>query len=148
MGLEGWYYLHTESKDLIYKRELGDTAADLRETPFAKMMWPFDPTDRAGAWRIVVEALACGAKKDRVMDLAKKWGCDDSDAEIYAEHIGARLQIDGDSWCATRSDFQNLQESPSGFGDTALESLSELCKALGFRPAKMWGHTFAELITA
>lgn len=148
MGLEGWYYLHTESNDLIYKRELGDTAADLRESPFAKMLWPLDPTDRAGAWRIVVESLACGAKKDRVMDLAKKWGCDDSDAKIYAEHIGAKIQMDGNSWCATRGDFQNLHESSAGFGDTALEALAELCRELGYRPAKTWGHTFADLVQA
>ena len=59
MGLEGWYYMH-ENGEMIYKRELGGTAADIRESTFAKMPWPFDPDDRAGAWHIVVDGLACG----------------------------------------------------------------------------------------
>ena len=48
MAIEGWYYLH-ENGDMIYKRELGGTDADIRESSFAKMLWPFDPDDRAGA---------------------------------------------------------------------------------------------------
>jgi hypothetical protein len=51
MALQGWYYLHTNGS-LIYKRELGGTAADIRESDFARAMWPLDPADRAGAWRI------------------------------------------------------------------------------------------------
>ena len=34
---QGWYYLHTNG-DLIYKRELGGTAADIRESDFAKQL--------------------------------------------------------------------------------------------------------------
>jgi len=147
MALVGWYYLHTNG-ELIYKRELGGTAADIRESDFARMLWPVDPSDRAGAWRILIEALACGVNKLRVEELAKKWGCTDVDAEVYAKHIGAKLEKDGDSWCATRSDFTNMQESPAGYGDTALDALSELCRELGFRPAKMWGNTFADLVAA
>lgn len=147
MSLIGWYYLHTNG-DLIYKRELGGTAADIRESPFAVMLWPLDPEDRAGAWRIVVEALACGAKPERVKELAEKWHCDDEDAQIYAKHIGAKLKMDGNQWCATGKNFVNLQESPAGFGTTALEALAELCKGLNFKPAKMWGTTFAEMVSA
>ena len=147
MALAGWYYLHTTG-ELIYKPEFGGTAADIRESDFARMLWPMDPSDRAGAWRTLIEALACGANKPRVEELARKWGCTDADAAIYAGHIGAKLQMDGNSWCATRGDFANLQESPAGFGESALEALSDLCKALGFRPAKMWGSTFADLVAA
>lgn len=146
MSLTGWYYLHTNG-DLIYKRELGDTATDIRESDFARMLWPVDPENREGAWRIVVEALAIGANKDRVLELAKKWHCDNVDAKIYAQRIGANLFMDGNQWCATRKDFSNLQESPTGFGDTALEALTELCKALKFKPSKIWGTTFADLLT-
>jgi hypothetical protein len=39
--IEGWYYLHTNG-DLIYKRELGETAADIRESSFARA--------RMGTW--------------------------------------------------------------------------------------------------
>ena len=145
MAIEGWYYLH-ENGDMIYKRELGGTDADIRESSFAKMLWPFDPNDRAGAWRIVVEGLACGATKERITELAEKWGCNDEDAKKYAEYLGAILQMDAISWCATRGDFINLQESSAGFGDTALEALADLCGNLEFRPSKMWGTTFADLI--
>lgn len=145
MALIGWYYLHKNGQ-LIYKRELGDTSADIRESPFAVMMWPFDPEDRAGAWHIVVEALACGANHERVKELAEKWHCDDEDAQTYAKYIGANISMDGNQWCATGKNFKNLQESEAGFGDTALEALSELCKELNFKPSKMWGITFAELV--
>lgn len=145
MSLEGWYYLH-ENGDLIYKRELGGTAADIRESSFAKMLWPLDPTDRSGAWRMLVESLACGANKDRVMELAAKWGCDDQDGKMYARYLGAKLAMDGDHWCATRGDFVDLQTSPAGFGKTVIEAFAELCKALNFKPSKMWGATFADLV--
>lgn len=141
----GWYYLHTNGT-LIYKRELGETAADIRESPFARAMWPCDPTDRETAWRILVESLALGADEKVVAALAEKWGCDDKDAKIYAERIGATLRMDGNMWCATRSDFINLKESPAGFGETALKALSELCKKLGYKASKMWGATFADLL--
>lgn len=80
------------------------------------------------------EALACVVNKNRVMELTKKWGCDDVDAKMYAEYIGANIQMDGNSWRATRKDFVNLQKSPAGFGATALEALAELYKELKFKP--------------
>lgn len=143
--MEGWYYLHVNGS-LIYKREMGGTAADIRESDFARGLWPVDPSDRAGAWRIVVEGLAAGASRERVMELAARWKCDDEDAAVYAKHVGAQLYKDGDHWCATRRDFANLQESPAGFGPTCLEALAELAKALGYKPSKMWGATFADLL--
>ena len=146
MIIEGWYYLHTNG-DLIYKRELGDTVADLRESDFVRMIWPFDPTDRAGAWRILVEGLSLGADKSRINELANKWGCDNNDAGNYADYLKINLYVDGDSWFATREDFVNLQESPYGLGDTALYALAYLCKTLGFKQSKMWGSTFVDLVS-
>ena len=148
MSIEGWYYLH-ENGSMIYKRELdGGTAADIRESPFALAMWPLDPTDRAGAWRIVVEGLAAGAKRERIMEMAEKWGCTAADAQHYAEYIGAILQMDGNQWCATRKDFTDLQESPAGFGDNPVDAFAALAKELGYRPAKMWGSEFSVLCGA
>lgn len=146
MSILGWYYLHANG-DLIYKHNDGGTAADIRESSFVVMLWPLNPEDRAGAWHIVVEALACGAKPERVKELADKWNCDDTDAQIYAKHIGAKLEMDGNQWCATGKNFVNLQESPAGFGDTALEALADLCKNLGFKPAKMRGMAFEKLVS-
>ena len=144
MALIGWYYLH-ENGALIYKPSV-DACADIRDSDFARGLWPMDPEDRAGAWRIVVEAGAAGANPERVADLARQWSCDDRDAAHYASHIGAKLSMDGTDWCATRADFQNIQESPCGFGKTAREALTELAKALGYRPSKMWGATFESLL--
>ncbi len=147
MSIIGWYYLHTNG-ELIYKRDLDGTAADIRESTFARALWPIDPTDRESAWSILVEALAAGASPERVKELAAKWECDDADAPNYAERVGALVHMDGKSWCATRKDFVNLQESPAGFGDTALEAMAALAKELGYRPSKMWGPTFNSVLTA
>ena len=143
--IDGYYYLH-ENKSLIYKRELGDTAADIRESPFAIAMWSLDPTDRECCWSILIEALALGANRNRILDLSSKWSCDNNDAVVYANRVGAVLTKDGDQFCATRKDFVNLQESPAGFGDTALEALAGLCHELGFIGGKMWNKTFKDLL--
>lgn len=42
--------------------------------------------------------------------------------------IEPNLQMDGDSWCATWPDFDSLQVSPSGFGDTQEEAVANLLK--------------------
>lgn len=145
MAIQGWYYLH-ENGELIYKRELGGTASDIRESDFARVFWPVDPSDRAGAWDLLVEALAAGADKARVFEIAAKWGCDDEDAVIYAEHRGLLIDRDGNMWCASGPGFENIQESSCGFGETKLEAMAELCKSLGYKPSKMWGATFRSLL--
>lgn len=142
--INGWYYLHTNG-DLIYKRELEGTAADIRESDFAKALWPVDSSDRKMAWDILVEAWAAGGRKSRLQELADKWGCDNNDAEHYSGAIGVNIFLDGNAWCATRKDFVDLQESPAGFGDTALEAMAELAKDLGYKPSKMWGAKFSDL---
>lgn len=145
MSIIGWYYLHVNG-DLIYKRDLEGTAADIRESDLARGLWPMDPDDREGAWNIVVEGLAAGANSARVKDLAAKWDCTDEDAAAYADRVGALLSRDGNAWVAKRRDFENLQESPAGFGDTALEAMAALAKELGYKPSKMWGAHFRDLL--
>jgi len=148
MSIQGWYYLH-ENKELIYKPETdGSTAADIRESNFCHSMWPLDPADRAGAWRILVEASSLDANPARIKELADKWGCNDTDAQIYADSLGVALTLDGNQWCATPPWFSNLQESEAGFGDTCLDALAALCKELGFRGGKMWNATFESLLQA
>ncbi|GAB6276275.1 MAG: hypothetical protein SAMD01599839_08150 [Rectinema sp.] len=144
-AMEGWYYLH-QNGDLIYRRELGDTAADIRESPFAKGLWPV-PTNRGGAWNLLIEALSAGARKERILELAEKWKCTNDDALVYAEYYDVLLSMDGTAFCATRKDFINLQESPAGFGDSYLEAMADLCKQLGYKPSKVWGNNgFASLL--
>lgn len=144
-NIEGWYYLH-ENGSLIYKPNHDGVAADIRESDFALCMWPLSPADRMGAWNIVVEGLALGAKSERVAELAQKWGCNDADADNYANRLGVTLQLDGNAWCATGPGFQNLQESPAGFGETKLEAMAELAKAMEVPAGKMWRSTFADVL--
>ena len=143
--IKGWYYLHVNG-DLIYKRELGDTAADIRESDLARGLWSFDPDDRAGVWDLLVEALSAGANKDRIIELATHWGCNDDDARTYAEHRGLLVDRDGNMWCASGPGFKNIQESPCGFGETKLEAMAKLCTDLDYKPSKMWGPTFRGLL--
>lgn len=144
MSIQGWYYLHTNG-DLIYKRDLDGIVSDIRESDFARSMWPFDPTDRESAWRMLVEASALGAKPERVKALASLWKCDDADAQHFADRLVVTLELDGTAWCAKTSWFENPHESPIGFGDTCLEALADLCKSLGFTGGKMWNTTFKDL---
>lgn len=143
MSIQGWYYLH-ENGDLIYKRDLDGTAADIRDSDFARCMWPMDPSDRAGAWDIAIEGLALGARPARVKELAGKWGLTDADADEYARRAGITLELDGNAWCATGPGFEDLQQSPAGFGATKLEAMAELAKALEIRVGKMWRQTFRD----
>lgn len=143
-GIVGWYYLH-QNGDLIYKPEHDGVVADIRDSDFARGLWPIDPADRLGAWTIVVEGLAAGALPARVCELVEKWKCSDGDAAVYAACIGVRLFKDGADWCATRADFTDLQGSPAGLGERAYEALAALAKALGYVPSKMWGTSFADL---
>lgn len=142
----GWYYLH-QNGDLIYKTDHEGAVADIRESPFARGLWSVDPTDREGAWNIAVESLAMGARPERIKELAAKWGLTDEDAAVYAERVGAKLYRDGNAWCATRKDFVNLQESPAGFGDTAIEALAALAKELKFCGGLMWADRFKNVLS-
>jgi len=143
--INGWYYLHTNGS-LIYRDNLPGMAADIRESDLAVMLWPVDTGNRESAWGILVEALACNADINRIKELAVKWQCDDNDAQIYAQRVGVQLFMEGDQWGATKEDFINLQESPAGFGSTALEAMAALCKELGYKPRKTWGSHFTDLL--
>lgn len=146
MTTVGFYYLHTNG-DLIYKPGL-DAAADIRESDFARAMWPLDPQDRETAWAILIESDSLGADPKRIAELAEKWGCDDDDARHYADRLDITLEMDGNKWCAKPPGFIDLVQSHAGFGDSCLDAMSELCAALGYTGGKMWNHTFRTLLTA
>lgn len=146
MGTAGWYYLH-QNNDLIYKPS-PDAIVDIRDSDFAVCSWPLDQSDRKGAWDILVEAQALGARKERINELAEKWNCNDVDADKYAEVVGAVIERDGNAWCAHRKDFIDLQSSPAGFGESKLEALSALAKELGLHGGHMWRATFSDLLKA
>lgn len=51
--------------------------------------------------------------------------------EVNGTEIALRIYLDGDKWCCVNDNsFENLQESPAGFGDTQEEAIEEFRKAL------------------
>lgn len=86
--MNGYYYLHSESKDLIYKPEICvQSDPEYFNSPFVQKVWHIDISDRSNAWTIVLESLALGARVERVKELAEKWGCDYNDSfEMFARN--------------------------------------------------------------
>ena len=73
---EDFYYLHSTTKDLIFKRFRPEDDSD-----FVEKTWAVDTKDRACAWTIVLEALSMGARIERVKELAEKWKLTQEDFE-------------------------------------------------------------------
>lgn len=145
MNIVGYYYLHV-NRSLIYKRDLGDTIADLRESDFVKMFWPFDPEDRESAWTVLVGALALGADKSRILELADKWHCTDEDAAEFAKRIGVSLGQHGAMKSATPIHPLMYPGKFRGSGEAYLEAIADLVKQCGYKAVKMWGATIKECV--
>lgn len=119
--IEGYYYLHTDG-NLIYKRDMPGITEDFEESDFVKAYWPIDPTNRLFAWNLLVGALAKGADKYKIRELATKWRCDNVDAKIYAHYAGYDLGYDTE-WSATKDDI-------IGRGKTCLEAMADCLKKI------------------
>lgn len=141
MALEGWYYLHVNG-DLIYKGATYTNVGDFRESDFVRAFWPVSPDDREQAWTLIVEALAGGARPEKVRELADKWGCTDEDAQEYAARVNVDLERRADGWEASPEGSPEVV----GQGGNAYQALAALAVALGYAPSKMWGHSFASLV--
>lgn len=50
---------------------------------FSRQIWTLRPTDRATAWKCLLEALALGCDLDRAKQLAEQWGCTPRDLVEY-----------------------------------------------------------------
>ena len=135
--ISGYYYLH-ENGSLIYKPG-SESVMDIRDSDFARALWPMDPSNRAGAWAILVEGAAAGASIEDVRRLAERWGCDDKDGLVYANVVGVSVApLDGG--------FSAAAGGLRAEGPSVLEALVGLARTLGYRPAKMWGQSFASLV--
>lgn len=121
------YYLHTNG-ELIYRAH---AQADDFDSNFVKAYWWIDIKNRADAWKVGINALAKGAKKERVFELKEKWNLTDDDAKIFAQRHKPELELymDGNQWCV-RKKGESMPECFIGFGDTALEALAELSKQM------------------
>ena len=132
-----FYYLH-ENGDLIHKRF--EPEAD---SPFVRRVWRLNLCDRADAWLMLIEATALGANKERVNELAVRWGCDESDALEFAKRRGLALTVDGDQLCATGPGFVDLATSPAGFGACPIEAFADLAKQTNAMGG-FWGRRLGE----
>lgn len=144
MTIDGYMLLYKKDGHLGYQKG-SEYVADYREDDEVKMLWPIILSDRYSVWRCLVEAKAIGASNERINELAEKWACTDDDAQKFADCLGLQRSLDGNAWCATRADFNDLQTSPAGFGETCLEAIAGLLKELNFAPCKTWGHTIKDL---
>lgn len=131
----GYYYLHSESKDLIYKPAcVVDSEPGYFDGPFVQKFWRSDSEDRFDAWQICVEASVLGARKDRIAELVKKWGLTDEDGQHFLKKAKMSVKRDGDQWCVAHNDdtdsegFVNLQEDQVGFGYTIFDALVDYAK--------------------
>ncbi len=80
--MDAYYYLHTETKDLIHKKFPVDPSN------FTQRIWSIDTTNRLDAWGLLLEALALGASTKRIRTLAEYWRCDGRDlVEYITRHL-------------------------------------------------------------
>lgn len=94
-GATSWYYyLHTNG-DFIGRNPIVVTD-DYFDSPFCKKFWKVDLQDRGQCWEMVLEALALGARPERMKELARKWRLDFKDStEMLARTIPTDLQRKG-----------------------------------------------------
>jgi len=84
---EWYYYLHTNG-DLISKNPIVlDGDPKYFESPFVKKIWKLNMNDRGSLWSFTLEALANGAKVERVQQLAIRWGLTIEDSLEMIRHV-------------------------------------------------------------
>jgi len=83
MAIEGYCYLHTNG-DLIFKRKMVvDGDPEYFDSDFVRAVWEVDPSERLGAWRLLVEATEMGANEARIKELAGRWSITMKDLPNY-----------------------------------------------------------------
>lgn len=146
MADEGWYYLHTNG-DLIWKNGAYTSADDLHDSDFVVRFWRFRDGDRELGWTTLVEALAAGANRHRVRELADLWGMGDDDAHEFCRRVDVTVARERDGWFvvpslpARAAVAMSLRRDrppppPVGRGPTILDALAALARAAGWRPSK------------
>ena len=78
--MKWYYYLHTNG-DLIGKNPyVVDSDVGYFDSDFVKKVWKIDTEDRSTCWTFIFEALALGARIERVKELTEKWKMDKADS--------------------------------------------------------------------
>ena len=83
------------------------------------------PCPRCGA---VTSEYGCGfnCHEDYCPNNASNFTCRTVDDWPEWWDTDILVALDGNSWCATKKGFVNLQESPAGFGNTPNEAVTDL----------------------
>lgn len=76
--MKWYYYLHTNG-DLIGKNPVVVDGGYF-DGPFVQKVWKIDTDERDTLWTLMLEALAMGARVDRVREIAEKNKCDKGDS--------------------------------------------------------------------
>ena len=80
MSNEWYYYLH-QNGSLIGKNPIVvDSDPSYFDSPFVEYVWKINTEDRLDGWKLLLEALALGARVDRIREIAAKWGADYKDS--------------------------------------------------------------------
>ncbi len=78
--MKWYYYLHTNG-DLIGKNPVVvDSDPSYFDSDFVQKVWCIETEERGDCWKLVLEALAKGARIDRVKELVEKWKMDKADS--------------------------------------------------------------------
>ena len=78
--MKWYYYLHTNG-DLIGKNPVVvDGDASYFDSDFVRKVWKIDTDERDTLWTMMLEALALGARVDRVKECAERNKCDRADS--------------------------------------------------------------------
>lgn len=88
-----YYYLHTNG-ELISKPD-SVTQYDLSyfDSPFVQKVWKLDESDRATAWKFILEALSMGCNMDRAKELSSKWGLTFEDSKQFLLRVKPENQL-------------------------------------------------------
>lgn len=85
--MNGYYYLHSESKNLIFKPEVCvESDPQYFDSPFVQKVWRVDSELRMDAWTVLLEALALGCNANCIIELAKKWNANYTDSIEMLKH--------------------------------------------------------------
>ena len=78
--MKWYYYLHTNG-DLIGKNPIVvDGDASYFDGPFVQKVWKINTKKRKTLWTLMLEALAKGARVEKVREIAEKNKCDKDDS--------------------------------------------------------------------
>ena len=70
---ECYYYLHSETKDLIQKSKIVDKDPDYFKSDFVEKVWLVIRQDGRSIWKMILESLALDADIGKVKELAKEY---------------------------------------------------------------------------